>query len=106
MMIILSKLGKQEKEFIKKIIIRLLKVNLTNVIIKEKRGLLMIDIEKEFSNQICTFCIYNGLEKCGEIQSEKRFNLNIYRCLNYKRKKVGIKKCYNAKNVVNNIFVN
>lgn len=51
----------------------------------------MIDIEKEFSNQICTFCIYNGLEKCGEIQSEKRFNLNIYRCLNYKRKKVGIK---------------
>lgn len=66
----------------------------------------MIDIEKEFSNQICTFCIYNGLEKCGKIQSEKRFNLNIYRCLNYKRKKVGIKKCYNAKNVVNNIFVN
>lgn len=51
----------------------------------------MIDIEKEFSNQICTFCIYNNLEKCGEIQKEKTHNLNTYKCLNYKRKKVGTK---------------
>lgn len=91
MMIILLKLGKQEKEFTKKITTRLLKVNLTNVIIKEKRGLLMIDIEKEFSNQICTFCIYNGLEKCEKIQEEKMHNLNIYKCLNYKRKKASTK---------------
>lgn len=91
MMIILLKLGKQEKEFTKKITTKLLKNKILNVIIKEKRGLLMIDIEKEFSNQICTFCIYNNLEKCGEIQKEKIHNLNIYKCLNYKRKKVGTK---------------
>ena len=87
----MKKCGKQEKESIKKITTRLLKVNLTNVIIKEKRGLLMIDIEKEFSNQICTFCIYNGLEKCEKIQEEKTHNLNIYKCLNYKRKKASTK---------------
>lgn len=91
MMIILLKLGKQEKEFTKKITTKLLKNKILNVIIKEKRGLLMIDIEKEFSNQICTFCIYNNLEKCGEIQKEKTHNLNTYKCLNYKRKKVGTK---------------
>lgn len=65
----------------------------------------MIDIEKEFSNQICTFCIYNNLEKCGKIQKEKTHNLNTYKCLNYKRKKVGTKKCHNAKIVLNNSFV-
>lgn len=91
MMIISSKLGKQEKEFTKKITIRLLKNKALNVIIKEKRGLLMIDIEKEFSNQICTFCIHNGLEKCEKIQEEKTHNLNIYKCLNYKRKKASTK---------------
>ena len=59
MMIILLKLGKQEKEFIKKITTKLLKNKILNVIIKEKRGLLMIDIEKNFQIKFAPFWLFS-----------------------------------------------
>lgn len=52
----------------------------------------MEDIEKEFSNQICTFCKYNKIEKCGEIHTEKVYDLNICKCLNYRRREAAMKE--------------
>ena len=89
---ILTRHGKHEKAFIKKIITKSLKAKIINVIIKKKRGLLMEDIEIEFSNQICTFCTYNNFEKCGEIHTEKRNDLSICKCLNYRRKEIAMKE--------------
>lgn len=52
----------------------------------------MEDIEIEFSNQICNFCIYKEFEKCGEIQVEKMNNLSICKCLNYRKKDISMKE--------------
>lgn len=52
----------------------------------------MIDIGKEFQNQICTFCRYRNIDECENIQIEENENLSVYKCLNYRRRNIAMKE--------------
>jgi len=86
MIYILKRHGKQEKEFIKKITIKLLTVNFNNDKIKENGDKNMKDVERVLEEEYCIFCLNHKCKKdweCLKFKISEKDNMVTYKCLNF-----------------------